>query len=437
VVQALHGLGGVGKTQLAIEFAYRYADGYDLVWWINAEETGLIGEQYAALAAELGLTVPHMNTASAVGALRAYLRGRGRWLLVLDNAESPRTVRDWVPAGPGHILITSRNPGWGELAVRVEVDVLSRPESVALLRTYRPDVGDAEADRLSEAVGDLPLALAQAGGFLAETGMPAGRYLRLLGTQAGELLGESPPEGHPQSLAAAIRLSTGRLAEVDPAALALVRIGAFLAPEPIPVDLLTTAVPAPGDGGVPRELAALGTVVASPVAAHRSLGRIGRFGLARVGGGLHLHRLTQTVLRAQLTADQAPVYRAYAQALLVAADPGDEQDPASWPGWARILAHLLAADPASSPSAGVRDLACRAAWYLWWRGTAARRGRSPRICTDTGGNTADRTTRTRCGSHTASSASWWTSAATAKPATWARTPSPDPGGRSATTTPTP
>lgn len=367
VVQALHGLGGVGKTQLAIEYAYRYADAYDLVWWVNAEEAGLIGEQYVVLAAQLRLVGPQTDTPSAVAALRAYLRGRGRWLVVLDNAESQQDVRDWLFAGPGHTLITSRNPGWGELAARVDVDVLSRAESLTLLRAHRPDTGQAVANRLAEALGDLPLALAQAGGFLSETGMPVEDYLRLLDTRAGELLGESPPDTHPHSLAAAVRLSTDRLAEVDPAALALVRMAAFLAPEPIPAELLTDAVPIAG-GKVPPELGALQATLVSPVAVHRSVGRIGRFGLARLGGGLQLHRLTQVVLRDQLDAEQATAYRAAAEALIVAADPGDERDPRSWTGWARLLPHLLAADPATSPSSGVRDLACRAGWYLWNRG---------------------------------------------------------------------
>ena len=108
VVQALHGMGGVGKTQLAIEYTHRFAAEYDLVWWIAAEQSGLIAEQFAVLAAELGCALPGADLEAVRRAVLAELHGRDRWLLVFDNAEDPEDLAHWLPGGGGHVLITSR-----------------------------------------------------------------------------------------------------------------------------------------------------------------------------------------------------------------------------------------------------------------------------------------------------------------------------------------
>jgi hypothetical protein len=117
--RALHGLGGVGKTHLVLEYAHRHASDYDLIWWITADQPAAIPGQLATLARRLGIP-EHVEQAEAIAMLLDELRHHDRWLLVFDNAEDSRDLLPyWPPGGGGRVLITSRNPAWGGVAVTV------------------------------------------------------------------------------------------------------------------------------------------------------------------------------------------------------------------------------------------------------------------------------------------------------------------------------
>ncbi|MGW2623376.1 FxSxx-COOH system tetratricopeptide repeat protein, partial [Micromonospora taraxaci] len=364
VVYALQGMGGVGKTQLAIEYAYRFAGEYELVWWIASQQPELIGEQFAALATAVGVADADTDVPAAVTSVKGFLRAADRLLLVFDNVEAREDIDPWLPGGSGHVVVTSRSPVWTGVAQPVRVDVFARSESMALLRTHLPQVGEAEADELADALGDLPLAVAQAAELLAETGLRVPDYLQTLDEHAADLLGDRPPVGYPVPLGAAIRVAAERLNREDPAAGQLLTLCAFLAPEAVPLPLFRD-VP---DQVLPEPLA---TTARSAIALERTVGHITRYGLARpTADGPVLHRLTQAILRDTFTPEQRTTYRQQVDQLLIAARPDDGNDPAHWPRWTRLMPHILASDPGATTNIQLRYLACSAVWHLLARGDA-------------------------------------------------------------------
>jgi hypothetical protein len=296
-VQSLRGMGGVGKTQLATEFAHARAGDYDVVYWIAAEVPTTIPDQFAALAGQLGLD-PAPDPELLQTQVHDQLRGVPGWLLVFDNAEAVEDIRAWLPGGPlprgipGHVIVTTRRAGFAAVGQVMELDVIDLDSAVVLLRTRVPDLADGVAKEIAKELGRLPLALEQAAAYLDRSSMPPGDYLDLLRTRAAELYKRGQVSGRDETIATLWDITLERISEEDPAAVVLLELCAYLAPEPIPLDLFTLHADL-----LPQPLSA---AAADPLSFNEVIGTLVDYSLAkRTQAGLQLHRLVQGVIRAR------------------------------------------------------------------------------------------------------------------------------------------
>jgi len=354
---ALQGLGGIGKTQLALEYVHRFKSAYDLVWWIQADPSQFIDTALLDLGVELKLPSEGTAVEGVRATLEALRRGTltRRWLLVFDNADDLAHVQNFLPqGGGGHLLITSRNPDWADRANPIQVDVFQREESVAHLRGRAGAMTPEQAGQVAEALGDLPIAVAAAGAWLSETGTPVAEYLNAIERHGAGT----------RSVQATWDLSLQRLQEQSPGAYRLLQICSVLASE-IALDLLysdqlTTALISFDPSVTVRDMR--GALV-------QQINRLALLKLDTHAGQVHVHRLLQDVVRGLMTDKKAAQTRHEVHLALAAFRPGREpDDPKSWDRFRMIWPHLEISGAVSCNKESVRQLLIDRVRYLWRRG---------------------------------------------------------------------
>src|SRR5579859_4697618 len=379
--QAIKGLGGIGKTQTAIEYAYRAREQgrYTHTLWIAAGSLEALLASLAALTVQVpALRQPDESDERALAnrALRWLEHCQEPWLLIYDNADETSFLPAYVPtAGRGSILFTTRANAVGALAPSLEVDALSLSEGIQLLLRRAGCEGEVTPQEMEEAraivlaLSQFPLAIDQAGAYIEETGCSLSDYLQLYEQHQYQLLAWRGQQatGYPDSVASTWALAFEKIERTNAAAAELLQLCAFVAPDDIPEELLIegAAFWPPATREAARDRLRFNQVLSTLLA----FSLIKRFGRERT---LSLHRLVQVVQRSRMTLSEQRQWATLLVLAVEAAFPPDPSDFASWPACQRSLSQALACSRLIEqyglllPEAA--EVLHRAAIYLYERG---------------------------------------------------------------------
>ncbi|MEO6889829.1 MAG: tetratricopeptide repeat protein [Ktedonobacteraceae bacterium] len=384
---ALHGLGGIGKTQLVVEYVYQHALEYDAIFWIVAESTKSISTSFLHIAKYLDLPEQQeTDQQRLVAAMQRWLTSHSHWLLIWDNVEDLELLQHFLPLAPhGTILLTTRRQALGTMAHALELSPMA-PEEGTLLLLRRAKLLPvfasekqlnqlavtmpteyAAAQELALIMGGLPLALDQAGAYIEETGCSILDYLQRYQHQQPRLLNRRgiSAGAHPHSVTATFRFLSQRIEQDHPATADLLRLCSLLHPDAIPEEIFTK-----GAIHLGPLLAATGE---DPLWLNEALAALGTYALLQrqPAEKMHsIHRLVQVVLQDMLEEAEKRIWAERVMLAVNAAFPHVEHD--TWPQCERLLsqallaAHYIERYQVISEDAGrlLHETAC----YLYERG---------------------------------------------------------------------
>jgi tetratricopeptide (TPR) repeat protein len=339
----VHGLGGVGKTQLAIQYAWKRLREFDAVLWANANTPERFEAGLAALASVLRLhNFKDGEQSVQVRAVLDWLHDNSRWLLIADNVDDSTAVKavfeKLAPTLQGDVLITSRLSRWPVTVSCVPLDSLQVNDAALYLlnrvaKENHKAGSEADAKLLAEELGNLPLALEQATAFIIEARWSFSRYREQFGKARPELLSYEIEDGieHPASVAKTWSITLVKLSLL---ARTLLRIAAWFAPDLIPRGIFLA------NGGVLSEALGQESVI-SHLAIDKALGELDRYSLIRLTTETaSVHRLLQAVEQDSLTEEQCQLWLLRGIRLVNAFAPPKPDDVRTWDIWLPLQPHV-------------------------------------------------------------------------------------------------
>ncbi|MBU1626201.1 toll/interleukin-1 receptor domain-containing protein, partial [bacterium] len=334
----LYGLSGMGKSRVAVEYAYQYSEHYDVIWWLRAERSTTIASGLLDLAKKLKLVQDKdEEQSSIIDAVLRWLENQPYWLLIFDNVDDFNLVKKYLPKNDkGNIIFTSRNPTYEENATQIPVKALNRSDSIELLSKYTGQSDKENSDKLAKELGDLPLVLEQVSTYIKENEFTISSYIDLLKKPELDFSSKlAASADYPETITTVFELTFQKAEEQYKGAIEFLTFCSFLAPDDIPIKELKQETA----GLTPN----LNLVFKDNEAIDKMLHLLESYSLITVADSMiTIHRLVQKIVRDKLDDQSRRDWIDKLYSLFNDVFTFDRKDLGTWKTSSCLFPHILA-----------------------------------------------------------------------------------------------